>query len=277
MSNNQGDSTLNSPLQQILRDKSAIDILGHFLGTPAVEDRSRLDEAAIVCLDAEWWMKEPKPTTELGIAELMGKGLNPTVHAENILSSIRVAHARVIPYAHLKNTFSGAGDPENFYFGKTKFVTLEEAKQIIINTFVRPRKSGNGIDLQPIILIGHAIENEFDHIQRAFGVDLLSYGTIVKVIDTQIMARELDIKGPRGPAIGLKDLLAHFNIQISNLHTAGNDGAATLMAAVLLALKHHIYPNTFGPPPAIVQGRSMSDVRPAKATKVLRSEAYSHL
>jgi hypothetical protein len=105
-------------------------------------------------------MKEPKPTTEFRIAELMEMGLTPTIHAENILSSIQVAHACTIPFAHLKNMFPGAGDPESFYFGTTKFVTLEEAKQVLINTYARPRESGNGTDLQPIILVDHAVENE---------------------------------------------------------------------------------------------------------------------
>jgi len=260
MSANQDYMTPNDHLQQSLQNTSAFEVLGHFCGIPAVGSPQRLNEAAVVCIDAEWWQKEPKPTTELGIAELMQKGLTPTIHAENILSSIQVAHARIIENAHLINRFPGAGDPENFLFGKTKFVTMEEVKQVLINTFVRPREYGDGSDLQPIILVGHAVENEFEHMQRAFGVDLLSYGTIVKVIDTQVMAQELGIKAPRGPFIGLKDLLAHFNMVVPNLHTAGNDAAATLMAAVLLTLKPWMYPDVPGSPPAIVQGRSMSEV-----------------
>jgi hypothetical protein len=251
----------NNYLELSLRDKSAFEVLGHFCGIPAVGSPQRLNEAVVVCIDAEWWMKEPKPVTELGIAELMETGLTPTAHAENILCGMQVAHARVMQYAHLINHFVGAGDPEKFHFGKTKFVTMEEVTQVLVNTFVRPREfGGGGLDLQPIILVGHAVENEFENLERAFGVDLRSYGTIVKVIDTQIMAQDLGIKAPRGPFIGLKDLLAHFNMVVPNLHTAGNDAAATLVAAVLLTLKQRIYPDATGPPPAIVQGRSMSDV-----------------
>ena len=53
---------------------------------------------------------------------------------------------------------------ENFHLSNTKFVTLEEAKQVLINSFVRPREFGDKTDLQPMILVGHAIENEFDYI-----------------------------------------------------------------------------------------------------------------
>jgi hypothetical protein len=66
----------------------AFEILGHFPGIPFVNYPHRLKEAAAVCLNGEWWMKEPKPTTELGIAELMEMDLTPTIHAKNILSSI---------------------------------------------------------------------------------------------------------------------------------------------------------------------------------------------
>jgi hypothetical protein len=249
---------MNSYLAGALAIQGDADVLRHFIGFPFLGAPAALNEAAIVCLDMEWWQKDPKPTTEIGIAEIMLKGMIPGVHAENILTGIQVAHARAIPYAHLINNFHGAGDPENFHFGTTKFVTSEEAKQVIIDTFVRPRVGGDG-SLQPIILVGHAVDNEFDHIQRAFGVDLRSYGTVIKVIDTQVMASKAGIEGPNGPSIGLRDLLAYFNIKISNLHTAGNDAAGTLIAAVLLALKPGLYPSP-GKPPAIVQGRNIQDV-----------------
>ncbi|KAH3945226.1 hypothetical protein HBI56_055370 [Parastagonospora nodorum] len=250
---------LNSHLTRALADIDAADVVRHFVGFPLLGAPSVLNEAAVVCLDIEWWQHQPKPTTELGIAELLAKGMLPTAHAENILTGIQVAHARIMPHAHLLNTFKGSGDPEIFHFGTTKFVTAEEAKQVVIDTFVRPRLGGDEVgSLQPIILIGHAVENEFEHIQRAFGVDLRSYGTVVKVIDTQAMATKAGIAGPKGPNIGLRDLLTYFNVHIDNLHTAGNDAAGTLMAAVLLALKDGLYP--VGKPPAVVKGRNIQEV-----------------
>ena len=75
MSADQDYMTSNDHLQQSLQNTSAFEVLGHFCGIPAVGSPQRLNEAAVVCIDAEWWQKEPKPTTELGIAELMQKGL----------------------------------------------------------------------------------------------------------------------------------------------------------------------------------------------------------
>jgi hypothetical protein len=249
----------NSILMGALANQNEANVIRHFVGSPILGTPLSLNEAAIVCLDIEWWQRDPKPTTEIGVAEIMSNGLFPSVHAENILTGIRAAHARIIPHAHLLNNFAGAGDPENFQFGTTKFVTAEEARQVVINTFVRPHH-GDKNSLQPIILVGHAVENEFDHIKRAFNVDLRSYGSVVKVIDTQIMAYKAGVRGPNGPLIGLRDLLTHFNINISNLHTAGNDAAGTLIAAVLLALMGDLYPAGNEKPPAVVQDRDIKDV-----------------
>ncbi|PWO20273.1 HcaE, Phenylpropionate dioxygenase, partial [Pyrenophora tritici-repentis] len=165
----------------------------------------------------------------------------------------RPDHSDHWPHAHLINKFPGAGDPEKFELGTTKFVTEEEAKQVLIDAFVRPHLE-DPTYLQPIILVGHAVENEFEHILEAFGVDLLSYGTIVKVIDTQAMAKDAGILGPKGPLISLGDLISHFNLTVPNLHSAGNDAAATLMAAVLVSLKEVLYPGVgANKPPAIVE------------------------
>ncbi|KAH7069838.1 hypothetical protein BKA63DRAFT_89444 [Paraphoma chrysanthemicola] len=251
---------VNDFISHALANVSDVNVVRHFVGFPLLGAPASLNEATVVCLDIEWWQKDSSATTELGVAELMVKGMLPTIHAENVLNSIQVAHARIMPNAHLRNNFIGAGDPENFLFGQTKFVTMYEAKEVLIRTFVRPRVGGDG-SLQPIILVGHAVENEFEHIQKSFGVDLQSYGSIVKVIDTQEMARKAGIRGPKGPFIGLRDLLAHFNVNINNLHMAGNDAAGTLIAAVLLALKDSLYPGTgTRKPPSVIRGCNIQNV-----------------
>ncbi|KAF2030422.1 hypothetical protein EK21DRAFT_65449 [Setomelanomma holmii] len=252
---NDQNQFVNAYLRQALANLHDVNVIRHFVGFPLLGVPPALNEATVICPDIEWWQKEPKPTTEIGVAELMVKGAKPQDHAENILTGIQVAHARNSEHAHLRNKFIGAGDPEKFFFGTTKFVTMEEAKEVISQSFLRPRVGGDG-SFQPIILVGHAVDNEFEHIKKIFGVDLRSYGTIVKVIDTQVMAKQANIRGPKGPYIGLRDLLEHFHIHIHNLHTAGNDAAGTLIAAVLLAVKDVIYPGIGNrKPPQQVRGR----------------------
>jgi len=57
---------LNSHLTRALADIDAADVIRHFVGFPLLGAPSVLNEAAVVCLDIEWWQHQPKPTTELG-------------------------------------------------------------------------------------------------------------------------------------------------------------------------------------------------------------------
>lgn len=246
-------------LAQQLSRVSDISIIRHFFGFPIYDVIPELHEAAIVCLNASWWQNTPYPTTEFGIAELMVKGLSPTIHCENILNGMRVVHARIIPNAHLLNQYTDAGDPEAFNFGTTKFVSLEEAKKILINTFVRPRTVGNDSGQhQPIILVGHAVETLLEHLRASFGIDLLNLGTIVKVIDTQNLAKDALIHSPKGPNISFSGLLEHFKLRIAQHHNAGNEAAGALIAALLTSLRDDIYMH--GTPQAVVVNRDIHDV-----------------
>ncbi|KAF2117338.1 hypothetical protein BDV96DRAFT_518310 [Lophiotrema nucula] len=232
-------------LAHFLDRHTELEILRHFLGYPIEGAPKTINETLLIGLDTEWWEKDPKPTTEFGVGEFRTEtltGLIPGVHAENILTDIRVAHARIIPHAHLMNKFPGAGNPEDFHFGTTVFVTPDEARHALTNILARPSTESPNM-LRPVIFIGHAIGSDFEQMEKTFGIDLLKLGSIVKVIDTQDLARQVDIYGPKGPNISLKDLLAHFNIMGSdiNLHTAGNDVAYTMMLAILIALKKELY------------------------------------
>lgn len=186
----------------------------------------------------------------------MIKGLSPTVHAENILSGMRIAHARIMPNAHLLSRNTDADNPEVFHFGTTRFITSDEAKEILINTFVRPRQSDDGsVAHQPIILIGNAVQNLLSHINDSLGIDLLHLGTIFKAIDTQALAKDAFTHGPRGPNISLGHLLEYFKIRMPNLYNAGNEAVGALLAAVLTSLRDDIY--MFGIPQAMVVGRDI--------------------
>jgi hypothetical protein len=118
-------SSWNPYLADELAFKSDVDVLRHALGFAYADMPTALNESHIVCLDFEWWEKDPKPTTEIGIAELFTEGQPPSAHAENILTDIQTAHARIMPHAHLLNNFPGAGNREVFHFGTTKLVTVE--------------------------------------------------------------------------------------------------------------------------------------------------------
>lgn len=254
-----GSDPFKAELAAFLHQQTDINVMLHFLGHPIFGAPYSLDEAVIVCLNLEWWQNDPHPTTEIGIAELHPIGQFPNAHAANILSQICVAHARIIEHAHFINQFDGAGNPEDFYFGTTKFVTNLEARQILVNTFCRLRMDKKG-QMQPIILLAHDAEGKFEHIKEKMSIDILGLNTVVKVVDTQKLAEQAGIRAPKGPTISLTHLVNHFNLEHFNLHTAGNDAGFTMITAILASLKNDLYgqylpfTKAFDQPPSIVDG-----------------------
>ncbi|KAF2635603.1 hypothetical protein P280DRAFT_493592 [Massarina eburnea CBS 473.64] len=241
-------------------------ILRHFLGGPGILPMAPeyLATSAIICLNLEWWQKEPHPTTEIGIAEFFPSTTGPSMHAANHLSNIRIAHARIMPHAHLENQFSGAGKAEDlFYFGTTKYITLSSARDILTNTLLRTNTAGQK---QPIILLLHGAEAKLAHLKNKLGVDVAGLGTVVKILDTQTLAKQANIPAQKGAMISLADLSRHFNIAPVNHHNAGNAAAYTIMCGILATLKHEIYGKYLPAtglsqvPPTTILGRSMGDV-----------------
>ena len=241
---------------------SQLELFRHFLGFPIPgSPSSLLQDVVVVGLDTEWWEKPPHPITELGFSVLRTRGLKalgPGPDATNILSKIEVYHARIRPYAHLMNHSYHHGDPENFLFGTTKFVTAIEARNLLLQMFRWP-VSANSNELLPVVLLGHDIGNDMNMIQQHFGIDLSRY--IAKSIDTQVLALEAWIPSPYGGwKIGLKALLKYFGIEGENLHTAGNDIAFTAIVSVLLALKKELYGSESNPLAIPGNGKSVQDV-----------------
>ncbi|KAF2796915.1 hypothetical protein K505DRAFT_236610 [Melanomma pulvis-pyrius CBS 109.77] len=205
-----------------------------------------LKGVAIIALTAAWWEKEPHSVTELGIAELPlpvpYDGTGDFDHAvfekiEGIFMQVKAIHARIKPNAHLFNKFPGSGNPDKFNFGRTVFVNIEEARQGLLSILCRPGIQGPGF--QPVVLVGHAIHNHIARINEAFKLDILSLGSVIKVLDTQSLAKDVGIKPPKGTNISLMDLSRHFGMIPDNLHTAGNDVVHILINAVFASLQSH--------------------------------------
>ncbi|KAF2009662.1 hypothetical protein BU24DRAFT_329335, partial [Aaosphaeria arxii CBS 175.79] len=228
-------------LANFLEGRSGRDILRHFFGFKFHPyPKKVLDEAIFVGIDTEWWEHDPHPTTEVGISSLYPHSIMryPGFHAEFILKNIGTHHIRITEYAHLVNSFPGAGDPERFHYGKTVFLTTEETRQALYKAFTQKGERGT---LRPIIFIGHDTSGDFVKIKEDLGVDIMQFGSVVKIIDTQQMASEMGIMGTKGPKISLKELAQYFLIDPVDLHQAGNDIANIMFVAVLMSLRDELY------------------------------------
>ncbi|KAL5443042.1 hypothetical protein PMIN05_003823 [Paraphaeosphaeria minitans] len=213
---------------------SQIRAAAHFLGiqkSPFIihEIDAQLQNALMVGTDMEWYESGPKRITEVGISVLpvLQGPLSKPIHA---LNNMEVHHIRLKNTAHMINGEKCPGHPEEFEFGSTCFVDLQEAKQAFTEAFIQHDAYGNP---RPIILCGHAIDNDLDILRKNFEIDLEAWDVIVLVLDTQAMAKELGMNPSH--LMSLKSILEQYCVEEKYLHNAGNDIAQTMVAASLLA------------------------------------------
>jgi hypothetical protein len=204
----------------------------HFTATPA---EAALRSAIVVCLDAEWYEYSPSHITELGISILLPESVD-AVNGEwdsawKVMRQLLNFHVRIKPNAHLVNSELCEGHPEAFQFGRTSFVNVVQARDLLRYAFARTDAAGNP---RPIIFIGHAVSNDIETLATHFGFEIGALGNVVTTLDTQVMARELSL-AEAGRKMRLSNLLWTFGITEKYLHNAGNDTVTTMIAAMLMA------------------------------------------
>lgn len=215
-------------------------ILKHCLGQHRIPFASSslvelLQDAVIVSLDAEWFEHDPEYVTELGVTILDPRKIKDRSQPWEILKATTNHHVRVKANAHLINGEMCAGHPEDFQFGKTSFVDMNEAKETLASSFIHIDGLGRP---RPVIFLGHAVDNDTKTIEDRFGLDIDKLGVVVATVDTQSIAQETRLAATGRP-IGLGSLLAKFDIVENYLHNAGNDIVCTMVAALLMLMQHH--------------------------------------
>jgi hypothetical protein len=140
-------------------------------------------------------------------------------------------HVRIKPNAHLVNSELCEGHPEEFQFGRTSFVNVVQARDLLRYAFARTDAAGNS---RPIIFIGHAVSNDIEKLATHFNFDIGALGNVVATLDTQVMAAELGL-AEAGRKMRFSDLLSTFGITEKYLHNAGNDTVTTMITAMLMA------------------------------------------
>lgn len=129
---------------------------------------------------------------------------------------------------------------ENYITGSESYI--EKASNRFVfgeSTTIRPAELVHRIDRtlpkdRPVILVGHAVENELD-VCHALGYALAHPN--IDVIDTLLVANE--VFQPWRCSLGA--LLHRLRCPVARLHSAGNDANFTLRAALILAV--YTYPD----------------------------------
>ncbi|KAL1799511.1 hypothetical protein ACET3X_003548 [Alternaria dauci] len=223
----------------------------HCIGGPRVRNIPDIaddlaDHVIVVCLDCEHWSTNTDETTEVGIATFARQDILPIAatqdfgdHGEHLMEQIRFYLFRTIETSHLPNQNPDSRGVEGNRFGKGRFVTFAEARQILTDLFVKPIKNPKGLKgNHPIVVLGHDVGHDKNNLKsKAIAFDMDPIGTVVRYIDTQMMTRD---KGywmmPRNEQIGLRRLVEELGFEHSDPHTAANDAGRTIMCAFQIAL-----------------------------------------
>jgi hypothetical protein len=98
----------------------------------------------------------------------------------------------------------------------------------------------------PVVVLGHALHGDMAMLKSTLGFDAMALETVVKIIDTQQMAKECGYDSYGGNKIGLGNLVASCGFKYRDAHTASNDAAMTLIAAVQMVLPEELKPRDGG-------------------------------
>ncbi|KAL9075358.1 MAG: hypothetical protein Q9161_001735 [Pseudevernia consocians] len=235
------------------------------------------NNVVFVCVDVESYEKDHQKVTEIGISTLDTLDLvnnSPKEGGLDWMKKIRARHFRIAEYAHLNNTefVTGCADKFEERFGKSEWISINEAPQVIASCFRHPFSApgqylsypadarvvgryGSGSQYLPpvndnaakrnIILVGHDISADI-HYLRSIGYDVSNLSNLLEAIDTVDLFRAM--KHGQNPS-SLGSVLLDLGLIGWNLHNAGNDAGYTVEALIGICFKALTYEHPENPDP----------------------------
>ncbi|OAG00030.1 uncharacterized protein CC84DRAFT_1103249, partial [Paraphaeosphaeria sporulosa] len=195
----------------------------------------------VICLDTEGWDADSERLKELGMntfeAGDMTMLASPGPWGEEILERIYFYFARIEKNAHLINKNASKGHPDNNRFGIQRFLDDQAVIDFLTSAFEWPLNYPM-VDgyVCPVVILGHALNNDIEKIEKFLSWSPRTKGNLVKLIDTQVIAREVGHWTHPSNEIGLQRLVGNMGFEHRDGHTASNDAAMTTIAAIQLVL-----------------------------------------
>lgn len=217
-------------------------------------------DAIIIAIDVEAWEKQHKKITEVGVATLDTRDLNndpPGANGNGWHKHIRARHFRIAENKAYINHEHVHGCPDNFEFGKSDEVSMEDIPRTLASCFKEPfsapeqlkdttntfitSKVPNGPYVNPpaalparnLILLGHDIDQDIAYC-RQLGFNVLARSNLAGILDTASIYRAYT-NDPNPRALG--SILYESGIEGWYLHNAGNDAVYTVMAMLATCVK----------------------------------------
>ena len=196
-------------------------------------------DAVLVSMDIESETREHNIITEIGLSMLDTREIKDPSTDKGLyewLTTLQCTHLRVEDSSKkIARVHDRHGRPlwaaRDFAFGRSKWTSLSAACHVLKDSFSimddRNSSAGKPPRYRNVIVMGHAWGNEDAYLRKlGDGFTLKSFGTVIAVVDTQILNR----KGRDPPS--LSTLLCNIGISPEHLHNGGNDAAYTTVACV---------------------------------------------
>jgi hypothetical protein len=242
-------------LRTAMEDASDYQVLRHVMGfervpnIPAIAD-GIANHVILVTLDCEHWSNNTDKTTEVGINQAKRTDLVRVVasgdlgdHGEHLLQQLKFNLLRISENSHLPCQNPDSRGVNGNRFGEGRFVNFEEAREVMKGVFVQPLNNiadlGDGN--YPIVVLGQDVGHDKNNLaKKELAVHIEGFGTVVRWIDTQVLARDVGYwLKPKNEQIGLERLVYNLMLEHTDRHTASNDAARTVISAFQLGLKDH--------------------------------------
>lgn len=198
------------------------------------------ERVQFIALDIEWWDKDSRVLTEIGVSILDTDditSLPPKEGAAGWFAAVKHRHLRVSEYEHIRNSTYVSGDPTAFQYGKSESIKSEDIFQSLEEVFSLVEQNKENTDsARKIVLVGHGIQGDIDVLKKR-GIDLTNSPHIIDTLDTQDLWYAIN-GGYVNRQAGLENILLNLDISYSksDLHNAGNDAALTMSAFLNILL-----------------------------------------
>ena len=242
-------------LYEELKSATDIAVLMHVFGLKSIANLTEIAKAIaqfiiLVVIDTEHWSPNTDQMTEVGTAVISMQDLRPITehenpdygdHGENLMKLVRYNLLRIVETAHLPRTDPNSKGVEGNRYGYWRFATSAQVQTCLTKIFVQRIDGVEGVSGGhcPVVILGHDVGHDVNHLkEKSIKLDIEGLGTIVRLIDTQQLAREV-FCWQNKDQIGLAALTKKLHFEHSDAHTATNDAARTMIAAIQLGILHH--------------------------------------
>lgn len=178
----------------------------------------------LVSCDAEWHevtkKGEKRKILEIGLTIIHSSAIYDVARGEH--SAITAHHLVIDDYYALRNGKRVPDNKDNFNFGESTRVNLDEAGGMIADILEQ-------LD-DPIVLVAHGLPGDLS-ILKSLGIGSEWFGA--RLLDTACAFASL-LSLTQSPSC--ERMLNHFDIGHYNMHNAGNDSWYTALAAIELIL-----------------------------------------